>query len=171
MEIFRQAPDRVTHICLMDTRHHPLPAGEAGEKERDGRMHLVGVAREHGTRVMGEEWIKGMIHPDRLQHDPVLVNTILDMFARKSADVFAAQQNALLTRPEAADVMGRIKCPALILCGRQDSWSTPLWHEAMAREIGHASLKIVENCGHMSTMERPEEVTRAMRDWIGIEPG
>src|SRR5215471_1282437 len=168
MEVFRQAPERVTHICLMDTRHHPLPAGEAGEKERAGRMHLLDIARKHGTRVMGEEWIKGMIHPYRLANDPVLVNTILDMFARKSAEVFEAQQTALLNRLDAGAVMGQIRCPALILCGREDGWSSPPWHEAMAREIGeNATLKIVENSGHMSTMEQPGEVSAALREWIG----
>ncbi len=167
MEVFRQAPDRVTHICLMDTRHHPLPAGEAGEKERAGRMHLLDIARKHGTRIMGEEWIKGMIHPHRLANDPELVNTILDMFASKTADIFAAQQNALLTRPDAAPLMAEIHCPALILCGREDGWSSPPWHEAMAQEIGpNATLTIVENSGHMSTMEQPDAVSADLREWI-----
>ena len=165
MEMFRQAPDRITHLCLMDTRYHPLPVGEAGEKEKAGRLALVDVARKEGTRVMAEEWVKGMVHPDRLQ-DETLINAILDMFARKTADTFFAQQTALLTRPDAGMLMSQIHCPTLILCGRDDSWSTPEWHESMAKEIRGATLAVMENCGHMSTMERPAEVSAALREWL-----
>jgi pimeloyl-ACP methyl ester carboxylesterase len=165
MEMFRQAPDRITHLCLMDTRYHPLPVGEVGEKEKAGRYALVDVAREKGTRAMGEEWVKGMVHPDRLQ-DSTLIDAILDMFARKSADIFEAQQSALLTRPDAGMLMSQIQCPTLILCGRQDGWSTPEWHESMAREIRGAALSVIDECGHMSTMERPAEVSAALREWL-----
>lgn len=165
MEMFRRAPDRITHLCLMDTRYHSLPAGEAGEKEKAGRLALVDVARKKGTRAMAEEWVKGMVHPDRLT-DSTLIDAILDMFARKSADTFLAQQTALLNRPDAGMLMSQIQCPTLILCGRQDGWSTPEWHESMAREIRGATLSVMENCGHMSTMERPAEVSAALREWI-----
>ncbi len=165
MEMFRLAPDRITHLCLMDTRYHPLPAGEVGEKEKAGRLALVDVAHKKGTRVMAEEWVKGMVHPDRLK-DSILMDAILDMFARKSADTFLAQQTALLTRPDAGMLMSQIQCPTLILCGRQDGWSTPEWHESMAREIRGAALSVIEDCGHMSTMERPAEVSAALREWI-----
>jgi len=165
MEIFRQAPERVSHLGLMDTRHHPLPPGEVGEKERAGRMALLEVARQKGPRAMGEEWVKGMVHPDRLK-DRDLIDAILDMFARKTSQIFEAQQTALLTRPDAGPLMREIRCPALVLCGREDGWSTPDWHEAMAREIPGAKLAILERCGHMSTMERPAEVSKAMRAWL-----
>jgi pimeloyl-ACP methyl ester carboxylesterase len=165
MEMFRQAPERITHLCLMDTRHHPLPSGEAGEKERAGRLRLLAIAKEKGTRIMGEDWVKGMVHPDRLT-DTTLINAILEMFTRKSPDIFEAQQTALLNRPDAGMLMPQIRCPTLVLCGREDGWSTPEWHERMAREIPGSKLGIIEQCGHMSTMERPSEVSAALRSWL-----
>jgi pimeloyl-ACP methyl ester carboxylesterase len=166
MEMFRQAPDRITHLCLMDTRHHSLPAGEAGEKERAGRYALLEVAKQKGTRVRAQEWVRGMVHPDRLE-DKVLIDRILEMFARKGPDIFEAQLSALLNRPDAGMLMPQIACPTLVLCGREDGWSTVEWHETMAREIPGAKLAVMERCGHMSTMERPAEVSAAMREWMG----
>jgi pimeloyl-ACP methyl ester carboxylesterase len=165
MEMFRQAPDRITHLCLMDTRHQPLPPGEPGEKEKAGRYALLEIASKQGTRAMGEEWVKGMVHPDRLE-DSTLINAILDMFARKGPDIFEAQLTALLNRPDAGMLMSQIHCPTLILCGRQDAWSPLEWHEAMAREIPGATLAAMDRCGHMSTMERPAEVSAALREWL-----
>ena len=53
-----------------------------------------------------------------------------------------------------------------LLCGRQDV-SAPLeCHEEMARAIPNASLVVIEDCGHLAPMERPEEVTHALRGWL-----
>ena len=29
-------------------------------------------------------------------------------------------------------------------------------------------LVVIEECGHLSTLERPEEVNRALRDWLSM---
>ena len=88
------------------------------------------------------------------------------MFARKSPEIFAAQIRALLGRPDAASVLCSIRCPALVLCGRQDAWSLPASHRQMAFLIPGSELVMIECCGHMSPMERPAEVTAAMREWL-----
>jgi pimeloyl-ACP methyl ester carboxylesterase len=54
----------------------------------------------------------------------------------------------------------------MVLCGRQDTWSTVEVHEQMAAMIPKSRLVVIEDCGHMSTMERPEEVTAAMKEWL-----
>jgi len=54
----------------------------------------------------------------------------------------------------------------MVLCGRQDTWSPVDIHEQMAARIPQSRLVVVDDCGHMSTMERPEQVTAAMRDWL-----
>jgi pimeloyl-ACP methyl ester carboxylesterase len=56
--------------------------------------------------------------------------------------------------------------PALVLCGRDDSWSPLSRHEEMARLIKGSHLVSVPECGHMSTMERPEAITTAMVRWL-----
>ncbi len=86
--------------------------------------------------------------------------------ARKSAETFAAQIRALLHRPDATPVFSEVQCPTLVLCGRQDSWSVLARHEEMAALVPKSRLIVVEDCGHMSTMERSAEVAAAMRDWL-----
>jgi pimeloyl-ACP methyl ester carboxylesterase len=165
LEVFRKAPDRVAGIALMDTAYAARIAGEAGEQEAAQRYALLDIARSEGVRAMGTRWVQPMVHPGRLSDAP-LMNAILDMISHKTADIFAAQIKALLERPEAASVLTEIRCPALVLCGRQDSWSVPAQHTEMAAMIPHSRLAVIEECGHMSTMERPEAITGAMRDWL-----
>jgi pimeloyl-ACP methyl ester carboxylesterase len=165
LEIFRRAPERVAGLALLDTNYLPRPAGEAGTREKRERMELLALARRAGTRVMGEAWVKGMVHPDRLG-DAALISAIVDMFQRKTADTFAAQINALLARPDATPLLGAIRCPTLVLCGREDSWAPLARHEAMAAAIAGSELVVVEKCGHMAPMERPREVAGAFTAWL-----
>jgi pimeloyl-ACP methyl ester carboxylesterase len=142
-----------------------LAAGEAGEREVAGRMALVEKARRQGMRAMGWEWLQGMVYPSRLS-DAILVNAILDMIERKNADLFAAQTHALIHRPDATPLLGKIRCPTLCLCGQEDLWSPPRRHEEMGNLLERSSLTVVPYCGHMSTMERPAAVSAALRDWL-----
>ncbi|HLH31612.1 MAG TPA: alpha/beta hydrolase [Terriglobia bacterium] len=164
-EVFRRVPERIAGMALMDTAYAPRAAGAAGEQEAANRYALLDIAREKGTRVMAAEWVQGMVHPDRLS-DQALITAILDMFGRKTADTFAAQIKALLERPDATSLLPRIQCPTMVLCGRQDAWSTLAQHEQIAAAIPRSRLAVIENCGHMAPMERPEDVTAEMRKWL-----
>ena len=164
LEILRRAPQRLAGIALLDTGVSPLADGEAGERETTGRHELLELARERGMAQMAARWVQGMIWGPRL-HETALVATVIDMFARSHAEVFAAQIRALLARPDASGLLPGIRCPALVLCGEQDSWAPADRHREMAAKIPGARLVLVPECGHMSTLERPEAVTRALLDW------
>jgi pimeloyl-ACP methyl ester carboxylesterase len=161
LEACRRAPGRVMALALLDTGYQARPQDDAGEAERVERMRLVELARLRGMGAMAQQWVRPMLHPDRLDDAP-LIRAILDMFERKSPDVFEAQQRALLARPDATGLLAGIACPTLVLCGREDAWSPPSRHEEMARRIPQAELVIVERCGHMSPMERPDAVSAAL---------
>src|SRR4051794_462234 len=40
LEVYRLAPERVTHLCVMDTGAAPLAPGTPGEEEERGRRRL-----------------------------------------------------------------------------------------------------------------------------------
>lgn len=62
--------------------------------------------------------------------------------------------------------MAGFQPPVLVICGRQDQ-VTPLYlSEEMAELAPSGELLVIEECGHLSTMERPEEVTRALLRWL-----
>ena len=165
LEVVRLAPARVEKLILMDTGYLARADGEKGETEKAGRMALVAIARSKGVRAMCAEWVKGMVRPDRLA-DAALLEAITVMFEQKSAEIFARQQNALLTRRDASSVLASLKMPVLALCGRQDSWANVAQHEAICALAPHAHLRIIEEAGHMVLMERPEATALAIRDFL-----
>jgi len=113
---------------------------------------------------MAREWAQGMVHPSRL--GTPLFEAVLDMFERSSVEAFAAQIEALLARRDAAALLPGISVPTLLLCGREDGWSPAARHEYMHAHIPGSTLRVIERCGHMSTMEQPEAVNAALRDWL-----
>ena len=173
MELTRLAPERVQRLILMDTGYLTLAKGEAGEKERAGRLALVELARRDGVRAMAGEWVKGMVHPARLS-DAALLGAVLDMFERKDAERFAQQQQALLSRPDATGVLAQLagwNIATMLLCGRQDSWANVAQHQAMQALALLARLCVIEDAGHMVLMERPEPTIGALLSFIQATTG
>jgi len=166
LEVVRRAPERLTGVALLDTGCKPLAEGEAGRRERSEREALVELARREGMRALARRWLRlPMVHPERLE-DCALTERIVDMFARKTPEVFAAQVRALLERPDATPLLQRISCPTLVLCGADDAWSTVAAHREMAALIPGSTLSSIARCGHMATLERPQEVNAVLKAWL-----
>lgn len=163
LEVYRRAPGRVERLALLDTGFESAVTGEA-----DKRAVLVNQARTEGIDAIAAAWGLPMLAPDR-RSDAVLVQEIFDMVGRMSSDIYAAQTRALLSRPDATDVLRSVACPVLILCGLQDGWSPPERHQRMAELIPRpALLCLIDDCGHMSMMEQPERVLDAMHEWLAL---
>ncbi len=165
LEVLARAPERVTRVALLDTGYEKLAEGEAGERERAGRYRLRDIGRAEGMLALGRNWSQGMVHPARLS-DAALMDDIHAMIARAPLAQFEAQTEALLNRPDRTELLGQIRVPTLVLCGREDGWSPLSRHEQMARLIPGATLVAVPEAGHMVTMEKPDAVTQAFAAWL-----
>jgi pimeloyl-ACP methyl ester carboxylesterase len=165
LEVARRVPERLLGLALLDTGYEALAPGEAGERETAGRHALLAMARREGMRAMARTWLQGMVYPPRLT-DVELVEPILDMFERRTPELFALQIKALLARPDATSVLPTLHCPTLVLCGREDAWAPPSRHDVMAKMIRHSTLEIIADCGHMAPMESPWAVNQAFRRWL-----
>jgi pimeloyl-ACP methyl ester carboxylesterase len=159
-QVVRLAQNRVQRLALLNTGADPT-----APHEEASRMALVEKARTKGMRAMALDWLPPMLDQKRL-YDTALVAEIVQMIERKTPDIFYAQQQALLTRPDARPVLPTIACPTLFLSGREDTWSPPARHEEMSTQIPGSRVVIVPDSGHMSTMEQPAAVSEALRAWL-----
>ena len=169
LEVLRLAPQRVQRLALLDTGYQGLASGSAGEQEKAGRFALLEQSRSAGMRAMGAAWARGMVHSTRL--GTPLFEQILDMIERRTPAIFEAQINALLNRPDATAQLSQIAVPTAVLCGRDDQWSSLARHEQMVALIPGARLQVIENSGHMTTMERPQVVGEALAEWMAGPAG
>jgi pimeloyl-ACP methyl ester carboxylesterase len=159
-EVMRRAPERVSKLALLDTAAEPDTPEKT--KIRKGLIHIAEMGKFKGV---SPRLLPMLIHKDRLG-DAAFTATITDMAERVGKDVFIAQQKAIMGRADSRGSMKEIQVPTLVLCGREDELTSLGAHEAMAAAIPGARLCIIEECGHLSTMERPQAITALMRDWL-----
>lgn len=159
-EIMRQAPERVTRLALLDTKATLDPPERAAE-----RRALIEEARRNSMHPVMKKYVPVFIHKDRLT-DSRLVAAVKKMGVDTGVEAYARQQEAIITRADSRPTLAKIACPTLVLCGRQDVLTPLSEHEAMAAKIPGARLEIIEDCGHLSPLERPAAVTAALRRWL-----
>jgi pimeloyl-ACP methyl ester carboxylesterase len=159
-EIMRQAPERVSRLALLDS------SSRADTPEQTARRRtLIDLARKNDVLGVVPLLWPGYVHAAR-QDDGALLEDFTAMTRRVGGAAFLRQQQAIMARPDGRSDLARIAVPALVLCGREDAVTPLAWHEEMAALIPGAELVVIERCGHLSTMERPAEVSAALRRWL-----
>lgn len=164
IEIWRLAPQRVARLCLMDTGSHPRRDGEDAQ-----RQVLVDLAFAEGMGALADRWLPPMVHEARAA-DHALMDPLRAMVMRATPERHARQIRALLDRPDAWPLLATIRCPTLVMVGRQDRWSPLAQHVEIAAAIPGAELVVIEDSGHMTPVEQPAQVTRALLRWLGLAP-
>jgi pimeloyl-ACP methyl ester carboxylesterase len=159
-EIMRQAPERVLKLALLDTM--AAPDSPLASERRRAQMALAKAGR---LAEVTDSQIPRYVHPERVA-DSALRAIIHAMAEEVGAEAFQRQQVANMNRMDSAPTLARIRCPTLILVGDHDQLTPPERAEEMAAEIERATLVKVPACGHLSTLERPREVTEALLQWL-----
>lgn len=160
LEVMRQSADRVTRLALLDTSAAPDDAAR-----RRNRQDFIRLAQAGRFKGVTSRLLPMLLHPDRLS-DAALSEAVMAMAARVGRDAFLAQQRAIMARADSRPLLAGIRVPTLVLCGREDILTPLERHAEIADAVPEARLSIIEECGHLSTMERPQAVTAMLRDWL-----
>lgn len=162
MEIMRQVPDRVTRLALFDTSPH----ADAPDRV-EIRQGLIARVETGEFADVIEGHFPAFVHPSRLD-DVELMGRIRASAINVGPDAYVRQMNAMIKRPESTETLKGVSCPTLVLCGAEDALTPPALHDEMATLVPDATLVKIGNSGHLPTLEQPDAVTAAMRDWLGI---
>lgn len=160
MEVLRQAPDRVERLALMDTN----PLAEAPEAQARRAPQIAAVESGDLRRVMREE-----MKPNYLADGPgrqAILDLCMEMTEDLGPQVFVRQSRALRDRPDQTETLRAFRGPALVLCGRHDVPCPVSRHELMHDLIPGSRLEIVEEAGHLTTLEAPRRVAALLEDWL-----
>jgi pimeloyl-ACP methyl ester carboxylesterase len=69
-------------------------------------------------------------------------------------------------RPDSRPSLRDIRCATVLVWGRQDGMATHDHQQEMLAGIANARLAILEDTGHFTTLERPGDVARILRELI-----
>lgn len=162
MEIFRRAPDRVSRLALMDTS--PLAPTPQQAAERDPLIIRVRTGRL--AEVMSEEVSAADLAPG--PHRAEVLALVQDMALGLGPEIYVRQVRALQRRKDQQATLRRITIPTLVLCGEADRRFEVKRHAFMAELIRGAELRVIEQAGLLPSLEQPEAVADALRDWLAM---
>ncbi len=157
-EVALAAPDRVKGLWIIGAGAGPIADRKAGLERsarlRDGRAEEV-YRQFHGmiTHLPGER-------------GPEAAEAFLTMARRGDPQKIALQADALADRPDRWSDLPRIACPTLLLWGAHDQFAPAADGLRMAGLIPHARYVEIADCGHLPTLEAPDETVDAARHWL-----
>lgn len=162
MELLRQDPGRITGLALLDTNHL-----EETAERRALRRPQIDKALNGQLRTMLIEEMKPSYLAPRNRGNTALLDKVLAMGTDLGPLVFERQSLALKGRPDYAGTLRRFKGPAVVLCGHHDTLCPVSRHREIASLMPQCQFIVLEDCGHLSTMESPDAVNTALINWLG----
>jgi pimeloyl-ACP methyl ester carboxylesterase len=159
-EVIRQAADRVAKLALLDT-------GARAETpvRTEARRPLMALARQGRIAEITDDQFPLLVHRKR-RSDQALKAVVRAMNQETGAEAYLRQQEAIMSRPDSRPALAAIDCPTLVLVGDDDQLTPPELAREMANGIRGARLVIVPESGHLSTIEQPQAVTKALVEWM-----
>jgi pimeloyl-ACP methyl ester carboxylesterase len=158
-EILRQAPERVERLALFNTN-----ARADSPEAAQNRRRLMELAEKDFPAVI-QALMPRLMRAEALA-DPDKSGTIGAMALAIGKEAFVRQENAVLGRIDSRPHLAKIACPTLVVAGREDAIMPLEFLEEIARGVPKATLAVIERCGHMPSLERPEELTELLVSWL-----
>jgi pimeloyl-ACP methyl ester carboxylesterase len=157
----KRFPDRFEALILCDTQ---CIADTFEVKEK--RLATIAEIEKEGVTNFNDGFIKSVFHKDSLTDKKELVENLRSVVYANSPHIIIQGLLALAVRAETCSSLEKISVPTLIICGREDA-VTPLKQSEYLREhILGSTLKIIDNAGHVSNLEQPNEFNEHLSDFL-----
>jgi pimeloyl-ACP methyl ester carboxylesterase len=163
LELYRLRPDLVATLLMIDSY-----AGWAGSlPDEEVRARVDGLRQALAAP------------PERF--DPTLPGLFagdpppeyVSLLERIGADVRPESMRTALTvmaKADLRDLLPQIDVPTLLIWGALDARSPLFVARQFEQAIADATLVVIPDCGHVSNLERPEQVNAAIREFCGAHP-
>ena len=160
MEVLSQASDRVERIALLDTN----PLAELSHVAKGRGPQIDAVKNGHLKEKIRDEMKPNYLF-DGVKKTEIL-KLCMDMALDIGPDAFIRQSTALRDRVDQKNTLRTYKRPALVLCGKHDILCPLEHHELMHNLLENSKLEIIEDAGHLPTLEQPKITTTALVSWL-----
>jgi pimeloyl-ACP methyl ester carboxylesterase len=157
LALARLAPEKIARLALINSNHH----GDRVERRARRLNQLAAASESDLPGLIERDYLPRYLHRQAPEHQAL----ILEMARELGMECFRAQTAALAGRPDASTSLRALEYPTLILGSTEDQLCPPAVQFEMHRLVAHSDLVLLGGCGHFSTLERPEAVSRALQCW------
>jgi pimeloyl-ACP methyl ester carboxylesterase len=157
-------PKLVRSVALFGPLAAPTDAARSGVRARAAK------ARAEGMQEITETLVQAALSNDTRQRLPLAVAFVRESLMRQSGEAYARSCEALADA-QAADV-SPCRLPVLLVTGDEDGVAPPQVVRALTERFHNATsarVVVLPRCGHWTPIERHEECTRELRDFLGAQ--
>jgi len=159
LEMLRQAPERITRLALLDSS-----ARADTPQKAEGRRAAIAACECGKFSDVIENMMPVLLHPAH-QSGP-LPAVVREMVGRIGVETFVRRLRAIASRQDSRDLLRKSTQPVRAICGREDGMITVEEHAEIAELAPNGRFSLIEECGHMTIIERPQAATALLRDWL-----
>lgn len=160
LDLIRRIPERVTRVALIATD----PLAEAPKVAAEREMRMLAARAGRLAEAMRDEVPRHSLF-DSPWRDEVLA-LVQDMALGLGEGVYLRQSRALQRRPDQQKTMRRIKLPGLVIAGAHDATVPLRRQEFTANLMPFGTLRVLENAGHLPTLEDPDTTSQMLEDFL-----
>jgi len=164
-QFVRKYSDRLLGLIQCDTRALPdTPAGIAS------RRKLAATVLKHGTEPVAAMMLPNLFSPVTNGTRQQVVELTRQCLLATSPEGIAAAALGMAARTDATGDLPAIRIPSLLIVGEHDPISTVEEMQSIASAMPNAKLAVIPAAGHLSPLENPVPVNRAIREFVaGLE--
>ena len=163
-EFLRRWRDRVRALILLDTR-----AEADGVEARRAREAAAATARESGAEAVADALLPKLLAPDTGVRAPEVLERLRAVIAATPVAGIAGALASMRDRHDSTGLLPTLAgLPTLVIVGAEDTITPPDAARRMAAAIPGARLVVVPNAGHVPSVERPNETTAAIVEFLRV---
>jgi pimeloyl-ACP methyl ester carboxylesterase len=157
----RQYPSTLRGLMLIETR------ASADEPDaRASRDAMIELARTQGSAAVAEKMMPKMLAPGTAEAHPQVAADLNSIMQSCPPQTIQYALAAMRDRPDSRPRLSHIAAPTLILVGDGDVITPPAAAQEMHQSIRGSTLTVITGAGHMSPMEQPHQVGRAIKHFL-----
>ncbi|MFT8705002.1 alpha/beta fold hydrolase [Bifidobacterium aquikefiricola] len=156
-------PEMVAGIALCDTK-----AQGDTDHSREKRLNIA----QQCEKTNSIEPVMGFAHATKndssVKQSAAFIRRFTAWLNEQRPEGVAWRERMAAGRPDLSDVLPQITVPAAIVSGELDPSSPPKSMKELQRAMSStsASFTTIQDCGHFSAVEHPEQVARALLDLV-----
>jgi pimeloyl-ACP methyl ester carboxylesterase len=160
MAFLRRHPGRTRALALIGTR-----AGADDEATASGRHALAGLVLDPVRRDgVLEATIPKLVGATTRTRRREVVAAVREIARSVPAADLAWSLRATAARQDSVDVLRTLDVPSVVIAGKEDELVPLVEAHRVVAALPRARLVIVPDAGHLTPLETPEVVTRALID-------
>lgn len=162
LEMARQAPHRVTRLCMLSSMARP-----DSETERSDRQQKIDDVKSQPFDVSLAKYFPAS-SPDDRGRDAEFRVLHGQMAAQIGRETYIRHFEMIRDRPDSRPSLQAMTMPVAIIVGDRDRVCTPEDGHEMAALFPNATIHLIADAGHFALMEQPQAVGKVLADWAGM---